>query len=236
MPVSKRLIAISCITLVCAVPGLSYSQSLNDLLKLVPRNGSAGNILGAIQSLSEVTQGQVAPGTAPENVDGKVVLYRTAWCGYCRQAAAYMQRKNIGFVERDIETNSGHKAEFKRLGGKGVPLILFRDKTMSGFNEGTFDRHYAEFQRPAEGAAILAVAAPGAANSLAGNSAIQSGDVLVGKIGGVKVYNEPAKSSKSTALGKGDPVIYMGEERDGYYRVTTEKGEGWIEKLLVKKQ
>ena len=30
-------------------------------------------------------------------------------------------------------------------------------------------------------------------------------------------------------------MIYMGEEREGLYRVTTPQGEGWVDKLLVKK-
>jgi len=151
-----------------------------------------------------------------------------------------MQNKNIEFVERDIEANPRYKAEFKRLGGRGVPLMVFREKTMSGFNESAFERYYADFKRSPEGssnpAATTSTAASNAPNSPASNSpAIQSGDVLVGKISGIQVYPKPAKSGKLTVLGKTDEVIYMGEEREGFYRVTTQKGEGWVDKLLVKK-
>ena len=232
----KRLIAAFCTILVGSAPSLCHAQTLNDFFKLMPKGTSAGDIIGAIRSISEVTQGQVPAGAAPENVDGKVVLYRTASCGYCKLAAAHMQRKNIAFVERDIQTNPDYKAEFKRLGGKGVPLMVFREKTMSGFNETAFDRYYSDLKRTEEDSSNPGAVASTARNTSSDSKVIQSGDVLVGKIGGVTIYNEPSKSSKLAVLGKSDEVIYMGEERAGYYRVTTQNGEGWIDKLLVKKQ
>lgn len=231
----NRLAIAAAILAVGSLPGLSYSQSLGDLLKFIPRGTSADSLIGAIQSLSEISLGQVEPGASPENADGKVILYRTVSCPYCKRAAAYMQSKNIEFVERDIQVNPGYKAEFTRLGGKGVPLIVFREKTMSGFNESAFERHYADFKRSPE-SPTNPVATTSTASSSAFNSpAIQSGDVLVGKISGIQVYTKPAKSGKLTVLGKTDEVIYMGEEREGLYRVTTQKGEGWVDKLLVKK-
>lgn len=65
---------------------------------------------------------------------------------------------------------------------------------------------------------------------------IQSGDALVGKIANLKIYKEANKKSALLMLAsKSDDLIYMGEESDGLYRVTTPKGEGWVDKLLVKK-
>jgi glutaredoxin len=76
----------------------------------------------------------------------KVVLYRTAWCGYCKRAAAYMQQQKIQFIERDIEVDERYHAEYKRLGGKGsIPLIQFGDQTMMGFAQEAFDQQYAQF-------------------------------------------------------------------------------------------
>jgi glutaredoxin len=233
---SRNCFIAASVALLFGAAPVSHSQSLGDLLKLIPQGASTQNIIGTIKSLSEMTLGQVAPGAGPQNADGKVVLYRTAWCGYCKRAAAYMQQKNIGFIERDIETNPAYKAEFSRLGGKGVPLMVFREKTMSGFDEGAFERHYADFMRPSESPSGPAATASTAPDGASGNRALQSGDILVGKISGIKVYIQPAKSEKLTVLGKADEVIYMGEDRDGFYRVTTQKGEGWIDKLLVKKQ
>ena len=150
-----------------------------------------------------------------------------------------MRAKNIGFVERDIQTNPSYKAEYRRLGGKGVPLIVFQEKTMSGFSEAAFDRYYADAKSSLENASTPAMPVMPASTLASGsmnNLAIQSGDTLIGKIAGVTVYIEPAKSKKLIVLGKLDEIIYMGEERKGFLLVTTQNGEGWVDKLLVKKQ
>ena len=35
--------------------------------------------------------------------NGKVIMYSTAWCGYCKKARQYFKSKGISFVEYDIE-------------------------------------------------------------------------------------------------------------------------------------
>jgi hypothetical protein len=147
-----------------------------------------------------------------------------------------MRKRNVGFVERDIEKNSNYRAEFSRLGGIGVPFIVLREKTMSGFDETKFEQYYSEFKNSLETAPTATAMPLSSSNSSANYSAFQSGDVLIGKISGISIYLQPAKSEKLTVLGKSDEMIYMGEVRDGFYRVTTQKGEGWVDKLLVKKQ
>lgn len=65
---------------------------------------------------------------------------------------------------------------------------------------------------------------------------IKSGDSVVAKMDKVKVHKTAdKKSAKLVQLSKSDEVIYMGEEQNGMYRVTTTEGEGWVDKLLVKK-
>ena len=218
------------------------AQNFSSLLKNMTQ---AKELVGTIKSVSDVSFGQVTRGApAPQDAEGKVVLYRTSWCGYCKRAETYMQQKNIPFVERDIEASSTNKAEYTRLGGKGpVPFLVFGSQTMSGFSEGAFDQHYAQFQH---GEASMAngsgrSTAPVYIRSASPQSApvstsVQSGDTLVAKIPGIKVYTQASKSAaKLLLLGKADEVVYMGEERDGLYRVTSSQGEGWVDKLLVKK-
>lgn len=66
---------------------------------------------------------------------------------------------------------------------------------------------------------------------------IKSGDAIVPKMNKVKVFKEAnKKSAKLMQLSKSDELIYMGEEQNEMYRVTTSEGEGWVDKLLVKKQ
>lgn len=39
-------------------------------------------------------------------------------------------------MEKDIEKSSSAHREYKRLGGNGVPLIVFGNKVVKGFSEG----------------------------------------------------------------------------------------------------
>jgi hypothetical protein len=67
-------------------------------------------------------------------------------------------------------------------------------------------------------------------------TAFESGDVITGKIGGLKLYSQPSKTSKVVAsLAKGEEVIYTGTEKDGFLSVQGNNGEGWVEKILVRK-
>lgn len=67
-------------------------------------------------------------------------------------------------------------------------------------------------------------------------AAFEAGDVLTGKIGGLKIYSQPAKTAKVVAtLAKGEEVIYTGEEKNGFLSVQGNGGEGWVEKILVRK-
>ena len=34
---------------------------------------------------------------------GKVVMYSTSWCGYCKKAKNYFEANKIAYIEKDIE-------------------------------------------------------------------------------------------------------------------------------------
>lgn len=68
-----------------------------------------------------------------------VVMYATAWCPYCAKARAYFGRNGIAYTEHDIEKFPAAHAEFKRLGGRGVPLIFVGRERIDGFNELAFE-------------------------------------------------------------------------------------------------
>ena len=62
------------------------------------------------------------------------------------------------------------------------------------------------------------------------------GDVLSGKIGGLKVYAEANKKSKIiSSLSKGDELVFTGQEKDGFLSVEGNDGSGWVDKNLVKR-
>ena len=76
-----------------------------------------------------------------------VVMYATDWCGYCARARAYLQHNGIAFIEHDIEKSTAAGTEFRRLGGRGVPLILVGRERVYGFSELAFEFAYEKASR-----------------------------------------------------------------------------------------
>ncbi|MEW8506965.1 MAG: glutaredoxin domain-containing protein [Candidatus Thiodiazotropha sp.] len=78
------------------------------------------------------------PGTG----QNRVVMYSTKWCGYCNKARAYFKRNAIPFSEYDVETSQKGKRDYKKLGGRGVPIILVGKRRLNGFSEESFRQIY----------------------------------------------------------------------------------------------
>jgi glutaredoxin len=63
-----------------------------------------------------------------------VVMLSASWCEVCKRARSWLTQNGIAFTEYDVERDPKGKEEYKRRGGKGVPIILFGDQRMDGFN------------------------------------------------------------------------------------------------------
>jgi len=82
---------------------------------------------------------------------------------------------------------------------------------------------------PALTPAQVAVPTPGAA--------FAEGDVLVAKIGNVKMLATANDSAKVAAtVNLGDALVYLGQEENGYVHVQGSAGEGWVRKALLNKR
>jgi glutaredoxin len=75
-----------------------------------------------------------------------VIVYGASWCGACHEAAAYLKRRGIAFVEKDIEEDSNAQREMQsklaRAGKRSgsIPVLDVRGKIMVGFNAEEVDR------------------------------------------------------------------------------------------------
>jgi hypothetical protein len=75
-----------------------------------------------------------------------------------------------------------------------------------------------------------------AGGSTKAGAVFNEGDVLYPKIGGVKLMGTAGDGGKVLAtLAKTDEMIYMGEEQNGYLKVESGSGSGWVKKILVAK-
>jgi hypothetical protein len=75
-----------------------------------------------------------------------------------------------------------------------------------------------------------------AAKKTQGGSVYAEGDTVVPKIANVKLFSKPSESAGAVAtLSKSDELIYMGEEENGFIKVESGSGGGWVKKVLVTK-
>lgn len=72
----------------------------------------------------------------------KVVMYSAEWCGACKQAKKYFSKNNISYTNYDVEKNESAKRRYKKMGAKGVPVILVGKQRMNGFSVAGFNQIY----------------------------------------------------------------------------------------------
>ena len=66
----------------------------------------------------------------------KVVLYTTAFCGYCARAKALLEQKGVAYEEIDVTFSPDKRAEMKaRAGRSTVPQIWIDGQHVGGSDE-----------------------------------------------------------------------------------------------------
>ncbi len=246
----RKTLALAVLTILAAAPAAAQNF---------------GNVVNqAIRSITKPIPGRIATPLPPDpHTDGRVILYRTAWCGYCRKAATFMQRNNIPFVERDVEANRAWQDEQRRLGGRGVPFMVFGNRTLSGYNEQLIVQYYGDMQGgygapsghtprqhddsgyrqgghpppppPVPHVYPPAYPAPMPHSGAAGANGPLPGEPLALRMSILNLHVGPDSDAPvSVTLTSTDRVVYLGETRNGMYRVASDKGEGWINSLHVR--
>jgi len=74
--------------------------------------------------------------------NSKIVMYTTSRCGYCAKARSYFAKHKISFKEKNIDTSKKYHGEFKKFGGKGVPVLFWGKFKMTGFSVARFEKMY----------------------------------------------------------------------------------------------
>ena len=100
----------------------------------LPSSPLSASTLAYIEQLGKPKQAELAAAPAVG-----VVLYTTGWCGYCRQARAYLASKGVAYREIDIETKDGLMAYVQAGGKNGVPMLVAKGHFISGFSAGGYD-------------------------------------------------------------------------------------------------
>jgi glutaredoxin len=61
-------------------------------------------------------------------------LYSAPGCGHCCQLKSHLQRLQVAFLEMDISRNRRAHNEWRRLGARGVPVLLIGEQRMDGYD------------------------------------------------------------------------------------------------------
>ncbi|HZV62879.1 MAG TPA: glutaredoxin family protein [Methylophilaceae bacterium] len=95
--------------------------------------------LPASASSQSATGGTTKVTNNAKTISGQVTLFTASWCGYCKQAKAYLASQSINYWEVDIETQDG-MAEFSQAGDSGaVPLLMAGKESLQGFSPEAYD-------------------------------------------------------------------------------------------------
>ena len=66
-----------------------------------------------------------------------IVMYSTAWCGYCQRARHLLERKAVAFREIKVDEDPKEReAMLARSGGRRtVPQIFIGDRHVGGYDD-----------------------------------------------------------------------------------------------------
>ena len=80
---------------------------------------------------------------APQRLE--IGMYARSDCGYCAKARQYFARRGLRYVEKDVQRDARAHAEWKRLGGTGVPLFVINRNVSRGFSESSMAKRLARY-------------------------------------------------------------------------------------------
>ena len=70
---------------------------------------------------------------------GDVTMYVTKTCGYCHQAAGWLNQNGFAFKSCDVESDASCRADYLRYAADGTPYLVVKGHHMKqGFNTDEF--------------------------------------------------------------------------------------------------
>jgi len=65
----------------------------------------------------------------------EVVVYTTAWCGWCRKTLQFLDEKGVRYVNKDIEANDWNREELiEKTGRTSIPVVEIDGEIIRGYN------------------------------------------------------------------------------------------------------
>jgi glutaredoxin-like YruB-family protein len=127
----------------------NFKQPADDgsfALTTVPRDLFEEYALGQGRSSKVELPEGLEPPEQVAAVEGKIVVYKTSWCGVCKKLEAYLKRKGVEYEAKDIEKDSKAAAELqakakaKGMSTGSVPVIDIGGELMVGFDRAKLEK------------------------------------------------------------------------------------------------
>ena len=81
-----------------------------------------------------MTRAAETPGAAPSGLSGKVEIFVTSWCPYCRKLESFLKSHDIPYTRYDIEADAKGAQIFDKIGGTGVPVSRVGNEVIHGYD------------------------------------------------------------------------------------------------------
>jgi glutaredoxin 3 len=93
---------------------------------------------------------------------GRIVVYTTAWCGYCDRATTLLRERGLPYEEVRLDDDPAFRAKLLDLFGRWtVPQILVDGTPIGGFTElSELDRRGQLAALAAEAGGLIAIERP----------------------------------------------------------------------------
>lgn len=67
----------------------------------------------------------------------KIEIFVTSWCGYCKMMESFLTQKGVPYTKYDIEADDDAARTYRKLGGRGVPLVKVGSRIVYGYDPDT---------------------------------------------------------------------------------------------------
>jgi len=64
-----------------------------------------------------------------------VTVYTAPWCGWCRKTLAFLDERDVDYVNKDIEADEDYADELReKSGGHSIPFVEIDGAQIRGYN------------------------------------------------------------------------------------------------------
>ncbi len=115
-------------------------------LEAIPRDEFETEVLGIGRASEFELPADLDSSDIAAATGGPVIVYKTSWCGVCKQLEAYLKKKGVEYIAKDIEKDRTAAAELQAKAKQAgvptgsVPMIDVGGELLRGFDRKRLDQ------------------------------------------------------------------------------------------------